>query len=84
MKNYDAKREAAGLRREIQLIENRKLEVVNAVESLRNQYYQGLLGYEYYKVDLELEDLSILPALNQFIVQHSHVIYRDIAIGGSD
>src|SRR3989338_225928 len=41
-------------------------------------------GYEYYKIDLELEDLSILPALNQFIVQHPHVIYRDIAIGGSD
>lgn len=42
------------------------------------------LGYEYYKVDLQLEDLSIIPALNQFITQHPNVIYRDIAVGGSD
>ena len=42
------------------------------------------LGYQYYKVDLELEDLSILPSLNQFIIQHPNVVYRDITVGGSD
>ena len=42
------------------------------------------LGHQYYKVDLELEDLSILPSLNQFIIQHPRVVYRDITIGGSD
>ncbi len=42
------------------------------------------LGYEYYKVDLELEDISIIPTLKQFITQHPNVIYRDIAVGGSD
>lgn len=42
------------------------------------------LGYEYYKVDLELEDVNVIPALNQFIIQHPNVIYRDIAVGGSD
>ncbi len=42
------------------------------------------LGYQYFKVDVELEDLSILPSLNQFIVQHPNVVYRDIAVGGSD
>lgn len=42
------------------------------------------LGYEYYKVDLELEDITILPTLKQFITQHPNVIYRNIAVGGSD
>jgi Lrp/AsnC family transcriptional regulator, leucine-responsive regulatory protein len=42
------------------------------------------LGYEYYKVDLELEDINIISSLNQFIVQHPNVIYRDLAVGGSD
>ncbi len=42
------------------------------------------LGNQYFKVDLELEDISILPALQQFILQHPNVIYRNITIGGSD
>ena len=42
------------------------------------------LGYQYYKVDLELEDLNIVPALNEFIAQHPNVIYRNITVGGSD
>lgn len=42
------------------------------------------LGYKYYKIDLELEDINIIPSLNQFILQHPNVIYRDIAVGGSD
>ena len=42
------------------------------------------LGYEYYKVDLQLEDVNIIPSLNQFIIQHPNVIYRDVAVGGSD
>ncbi len=42
------------------------------------------LGYEYYKVDLELEEVSIIPTLKQFITQHPNVIYRNIAVGGSD
>ena len=42
------------------------------------------LGYEYYKVDLALEDINIIPSLNQFIVQHPNVVYRDVAVGGSD
>lgn len=42
------------------------------------------LGYEYYKVDMELEDIDIIPGLNQFMSQHPNIIYRDIAVGGSD
>lgn len=42
------------------------------------------LGYSYYKVDLQLEDTSIVTALNQFIINHPNVIYQNIAVGGSD
>ena len=42
------------------------------------------LGYQYFKVDLELEDLSIIPALAQYILQHPNIIYREITLGGSD
>jgi len=42
------------------------------------------LGYEYYKIDLELEDINIIPSLNQFMIQHPNVIYREIMVGGSD
>ncbi|MBS3169228.1 Lrp/AsnC family transcriptional regulator [Candidatus Woesearchaeota archaeon] len=42
------------------------------------------LGYQYFKIDLELEDLSIIPALAQYILQHPNIIYREITLGGSD
>ena len=42
------------------------------------------LGYEYYKVDLEVEDLKILSGLHEFAKRHPHIIYRDITVGGSD
>src|SRR3989338_4056751 len=42
------------------------------------------IGYTYYKIDIELEDVNIIPALNEFITRYPHVIYRDIAVGGSD
>lgn len=42
------------------------------------------IGYTYYKIDLELEDIKIIPALHQFILQHPNVIYRNIALSGSD
>jgi len=42
------------------------------------------LGYQYFKVDLELEDVAIIPSLAHYILQHPHVIYRDVTLGGSD
>ena len=42
------------------------------------------MGYQYFKIDLELEDLSIIPALAQYILQHPNIIYREITLGGSD
>ncbi len=42
------------------------------------------LGYTYYKIDLDLEDMSIIPGLHQFVLQHPNILYRDVAVGGSD
>jgi DNA-binding Lrp family transcriptional regulator len=42
------------------------------------------LGYEYYKVDLELEDITIIPQLTYFITHHPNVIYQDLAVSSSD
>ena len=44
----------------------------------------GKLGYEYYKVDLMLDDLSIISALSEYILRCPYVTYRDITVGGSD
>ncbi|MBT3814554.1 Lrp/AsnC family transcriptional regulator [Candidatus Woesearchaeota archaeon] len=62
----------------------RNLEKNKVIVAYKLLIDQKKLGYEYYKVDLELEDINIIPSLNQFIIQHPNVIYQDIAVGGSD
>lgn len=42
------------------------------------------LGYGYYKIDLDIEDISKLKQLQNFIKQHPDIIYQDRTIGGSD
>jgi DNA-binding Lrp family transcriptional regulator len=42
------------------------------------------MGYEYYKVDFVLEDLSKLKRLKQFARAHPSIVYEDITFGGSD
>ncbi len=70
---------STGVKYKLRQLEKNK--VIVAYKLLLNT---RLLGYEYYKVDLELEEMSIIPSLNQFIVQHPNIIYRNIAVGGSD
>jgi len=62
----------------------RNLEKNNVIVAYKLLLDYRKLGYEYYKVDLELEDVMIIPALTEFISRHPHIIYRDIAVGGSD
>ena len=42
------------------------------------------LGYQYYKIDLDLEDTSIIKTLQQFCIEHPNIIYEDRTFGGSD
>jgi len=62
----------------------RMLEKQNVIVAYKLLLDPSKLGYRYFKVDLELEDINIIPSLNQFIIHHPNIIYRDIAIGGSD
>ena len=41
-------------------------------------------NYEYYKIDLEIEDLTKLNQLKNYAKQHPNVLYEDITMGGSD
>ena len=42
------------------------------------------LGYEYYKVDVELEDYSLKHRMQSFLRRHPNVIYENRMVGGSD
>jgi DNA-binding Lrp family transcriptional regulator len=42
------------------------------------------LGYEYYKVDLYLDDIAKRKAIQGFIRLRPELVYEDITIGGSD
>ncbi len=58
-----------------------KNKVIVAYKLLLNS---NRIGYEYYKVDIELEDMGIIPSLKQYIIQHPNTFYQDITAGGSD
>jgi DNA-binding Lrp family transcriptional regulator len=42
------------------------------------------IGYQYYKADIELEDLNVRKQLYMFAKQHPNITYEDRSIGGSD
>ncbi len=42
------------------------------------------LGYAYYKVDLDLEDITKLKQVREFARHHPNIIFEDRTIGGSD
>ncbi len=70
---------AAGVKYKLKLLEKNKVIVAYRLLLDFNK-----LGYQYYKVDLDLEDMNIVSSLNQFMLQHPNIVYKDVAIGGSD
>jgi len=70
---------AAGVKYKLRTLEKNK--VIVAYKILLDL---KKLGYEYYKVDLELEDISIIPSLKQYIKEHPNIIYQNVVVGGSD
>lgn len=62
----------------------KSLEKEKIIVAYKTRINFSRLGYQYYKIDLQLEDINIVPALNQFVIQHPNVIYQGLAIGGSD
>ncbi len=41
-------------------------------------------GYEYYKIDLEIEDVTKLKQLQNFAKHHDNIVFENRTIGGSD
>lgn len=62
----------------------KQLEKKNVIIDYKALIDYTKLGYEYYKVDLEIEDISKLKQLQHFARQHPNIIYEDKTIGGSD
>ncbi len=69
----------AGVKYKLKNLEKKK--VIVAYKTL---FDMKQLGYTYYKVDLTLNDIGIVPSLSQFILEHPNIIYRDLTVGGSD
>jgi Lrp/AsnC family transcriptional regulator, leucine-responsive regulatory protein len=62
----------------------RQLEKRGVIVGYRAMVDFGQLGYEYYKVDVDLEDVSQRGKIRSHLRLHSNVVYEDITIGGSD
>lgn len=62
----------------------KQLEKNKVILGYRPMINFSLFGYEYYKVDLYIEDMKILSTLEEFVKQNSNVTFIDRTIGGSD
>jgi len=62
----------------------RSLEKKGVILAYRAIVDLNKLGYEYYKTDLDLADVSARSQIRKFLRSHPNVIYEDITFGGSD
>ncbi|MBN1645503.1 Lrp/AsnC family transcriptional regulator [Candidatus Woesearchaeota archaeon] len=58
-----------------------KKQIILGYKALINSSF---IGFEYYKIDLQLEQLGRIPELRSYITEHPNIIYEDRTIGGSD
>lgn len=62
----------------------RQLEKKKIIQGYRALFNLNLLGYEYYKVDFILKDISRLKHLINYATLHPNIVYIDQTIAGSD
>lgn len=62
----------------------KQLEKKGIIQGYRALLDLGLLGYEYYKVDFVLKDISKFKELVSYAYSHPNIVYVDETIGGSD
>ncbi|MBU0907287.1 MAG: Lrp/AsnC family transcriptional regulator [Nanoarchaeota archaeon] len=62
----------------------KQLEKKGVIQGYRALFNLGLLGYEYYKVDMVLRDISRIRDLISYANTDPNIIYIDQTIGGSD
>ncbi|MFH1828821.1 MAG: Lrp/AsnC family transcriptional regulator [Nanoarchaeota archaeon] len=62
----------------------KQLEKKKIIQGYRVIFDFGLLGYNYYKVDLTLKEISRMKELMNFAHAHPNILYVDETIAGSD
>lgn len=62
----------------------RRLEREKYIVAYRAVIDYAKLGLHYFKVDLLLDDRSIIPGLCEYARSHPNIVYRDVTVGGSD
>ncbi|MFH1970805.1 MAG: Lrp/AsnC family transcriptional regulator [Patescibacteria group bacterium] len=62
----------------------KQMERKDIIQGYRFIFNFSLFGYEYYKVDLNLKDITRLNELIDYAKTHPNIIYIDQTIGGSD
>ena len=62
----------------------KRLERNGVILGYRTLIDHSKLGFEYFKVDVNIEDVSKLRQLRQFGRRHPNIIYENRTIGGSD
>ncbi len=62
----------------------KNLEKKGIIQGYRALINFSKLGYEYYKVDMYLEDLSKIKEIESFCHAHPNIVYLDRTIGGGD
>mgnify|MGYP001562636495 FL=1 len=62
----------------------KQLEKKKIIQGYRVLFDLKLLGYEYYKVDFILKDISRIKSLINYAILHPNIIYIDQTIAGSD
>ena len=62
----------------------RRLEKENIILQYRTKINYALLGKQYFKVDINLNDTSRIKALHQFAFQHPAITYINQTLGATD
>ncbi len=62
----------------------KQLEKNQIILGYKTKINLSLLGYKFFKVDIELKNVGLKKELRQFARQHPNIIAEDIALGGSD
>ncbi|GAG34612.1 unnamed protein product, partial [marine sediment metagenome] len=62
----------------------KKLMKKGVIQGYRAEINLKALGYVYYKVDMDLNDMGIYPKLLRFAEAHPNIVYVNKTIGGND
>lgn len=62
----------------------KQLENKGVIQHYRANINFSKYQYQYFKVDIELNDLSVLSQLKEFATQHPNILYHEETVAGAD